>query len=427
MNIFFGWFLFCWVLASANLAFSQEGLADNQDDSIRYQNLKIFSNVLNAIEKSYVRKISSKQLIQGAINGMLKELDPHSHFLSEEQLKQFKKEVRGQFSGLGLELTIKKNRPVIISVLENSPARKANLLPGQIILQINGKKTLGLNKIEVSNMLKGHRGKEFHFTVKGPDSKKIHQARMKSQFIAVKSVVTKDFGNGKFYIRINAFTERTAQEIRTVMDKYIPYPLDFCSSKKSGHKKSEHGKNQQLCKWMGVILDLRSNPGGVFDSAIKVADLFMATGTIVSVKGRLKSYEKIFKAHSQNTFSDFPMLVLIDAYSASAAEVLAGALKENKRALLLGQKSFGKGSVQSLVPVDSKNAIKLTVAHYYTPKGNSIHKKGIMPDIEFSKASLTDKLKYIQFASEEDTDFQQALYLLKMFRDFSSHKQGVAI
>ncbi len=418
--ILMNWLVFILLGSGVTLAFAQEQLlSDKQDDSHRYQNLKIFSNVLSTIEKSYVQEISSKELIQGAINGMLRELDPHSHFLQEEQLKQFKKEVRGQFSGLGLELTIKNKHPVIISVLQNSPARKAGLYPGQIILQINSKKTLGLNKMEISNMLKGHRGKEFHLTVKGPDSKKIHKVRMKSKFITVQSVVSKNFGSGMLYIRINAFTERTSREIRKIMSKYTNL-LD-CVSKKPAIKNPSQEKTQRLCKWVGVILDLRGNPGGVFDSAIKVADLFMSKGTIVSVKGRIKSYDKIFKARSQNTFSNFPMLVLIDAYSASAAEVLAGALKENKRAMLLGRKSFGKGSVQSLLPVDSENAIKLTVAHYYTPKGNSIHKQGIIPDIEFSKPLLTDESKYVRFASEEDTDLKQALHLLKMFRYFSSN------
>ena len=167
-------------------------------------------------------------------------------------------------------------------------------------------------------------------------------------------------------------------------------------------------------------MDLRGNPGGLFESAIKVADLFIQKGTIVNVKGRLKDYEKIFKAHSPGTLVDCPILVLIDNYSASAAEVLAGALKDNKRGMLLGRKSFGKGSVQSLIQMDHGNAVKLTVAHYYTPDGHSIHEKGIQPHIELKRPMSADKSKGVQFTSKEDTDFHQALSFLKMFRFFGS-------
>ena len=366
---------------------------DSKDLDKKYQHLKVFSDVLYTIEKAYVREVSSEKLVQGAVKGMIKELDPHSHFLPAKQLKVFKQEATGQFSGLGLELAIKNKQPIILSVLEDSPASKAGMKAGQIILQINNKKTTGLNREEISNLLKSRRGKKFSITVKDPNSKKNHQVQLRAELISFKSVLYKDIGDQFLYIRINAFTERTLREMRKIMNKY------------------KHLK--------GLILDLRGNPGGLLESSIQVADLFIKKGTIVSIKGRLKDYEQVFQAHSSEALINFPMIVLIDIYSASAAEILAGALKENKRAMLLGRKSFGKGSVQSLIHLDQGNAVKLTVAHYYTPNGNSIHEKGIEPHIELKQPLPSDQSKPVQFTSKEDTDFHQAFSFLKMFRYFN--------
>ncbi len=400
----------------------------HQDDSQRYKNLKTFLNTLHTIEKAYVQEVSQEQLIKGAIDGMLKELDPHSYFLPSGQLKQFEKEARGQFSGLGLELAIKNRHPIVISVLPDSPAHKAGIKPGQIILQINGQKTLSLKKTTISKLLKGHRGKKFYLTVKDPSEKKVYQMQIKSRFISIPSVLSQSFNKGSVYIRINNFTNRTPLEVKKIIDKHLNsadckkerYVAQNIFYKKN-YKKSNKSEHRSICKHIGVILDLRGNPGGVFDSAIKVADLFIKHGIIVSVKGRIKSYEKTFRARAQNTFSDFPLLVLIDSYSASSAEILAGALKENNRAILLGRNSFGKGSVQSLAPIDEENAIALTVARYYTPNGNSIHEKGIEPDIKLEKPTPAESEKMVKFTSEQDTDFQQALLTLEIFRYFKNH------
>ena len=382
------------VLFSSFVLFPTLSLAQgDQNKNQRYENLKIFSDMLHIIEKYYVQEIPVEKLVQGAINGMIKTLDLHSHFLPEEQLKKFTKEATGQFSGIGIEVAIQKHKVVVISVLEDSPAHKASVKSGHIILQINDKKTIGLNKVEISKLLSGRRGKKFNILIKEPDSKDIRYVKLQSKIISFRSVVHKNLGDQFAYIRINTFTERTLREIRKIINKYK--------------------------KPTGLILDLRGNPGGLFESAIKVADLFIKKGTIVSIKGRLKHYEKVFKAHSSNTLPHFPMVVLIDTYSASAAEILAGALKENKRAMLLGRKSFGKGSVQSLIQMDKGNAIKLTVAHYYTPKGNSIHEQGIHPHVELKEPVPSDKSKSIQFTSVEDTDFRQASSFLKMFRYFN--------
>ena len=365
---------------------------EEKDKDKIYEHLRVFSDVLHAIEKSYVREVSTEKLIQGAIKGMIKELDPHSHFLPAKQVKVLQKESEGQFRGLGMELEMKDKHPIVISVLEDSPAHKAGLQPGQIILKINNKKTDGLNKMEISQLMKKRKGKKFNILVKDPISNKNREVRVKADLVFFKSVSHKVLEDRLLYIRINIFTERTSREIIKVMDK---------------NKKPA-----------GLILDLRGNPGGLLESAIKVANLFIKEGTIVHIKGRMEEYEQMFQAHFANTVADFPMIVLIDNYSASAAEILAGALKEHKRAVLLGRKSFGKGSVQSLIPLAQNNAVKLTVAHYHTPDGNSIHKKGIEPHLKLKAPVSSNESKPVQLTGKEDTDFHQALSFLKMFRHF---------
>lgn len=385
--------LFSWsVFANQNQDKSKD---KKQNMEKRYESLKTFSDVLYIVEKSYIKEVPAEKLIEGAISGMLKELDPHSVFLSEDKLKNFKESARGQFNGLGVELTIKDKQPVILSVLADSPAYKAGMKAGQIILKINNKKTFGLNGEEIYEMLiSSRRGQKFNLVVKDPGSKKIHEINLKSQLISFQSVVYKDLGDQFVYLRINAFTDRTLQETQKVLNKYK--------------------------KMAGLLLDLRGNPGGVFDSAVKVANLFIKEGVIVSIRGRVKDYEQVFKAHPASTFLHFPIFVLIDSYSASAAEVLAGALKDNKRAVLLGRKSFGKGSVQSLIPVSKEKAIKLTIAHYYTPSGDSIHEKGIKPHIEFQVPQPSDPQKGIVFTGKEDADFQKALSFMKMLKHLKS-------
>ncbi len=425
-------FLFLPVLFFCSVFSVQPVFAQEKDK--RYKSLKTLLDVLHTIETSYVRELPPEQLIQGAIKGMIGELDTHSHFLPTEQLKTFKKQSKGRFSGFGMELAIRNKKIIIISVLENSPASKAGIKKGHILLQINQQKTADLNKAEIYKLLKTRRGQKINITLKAPKLNKIRQVQLRSEMISVQSVSHKDLGDQSLYIRINHFTERTSREIRKIMDTY---------------QKESHGKNNSVCKMerqaakdksershaisnpegkqksdpfckkiASLILDIRSNPGGLFESAIKVADLFIERGDIVHIKGRLKEHEQKFKAHSPGTLPYFPMLVLIDSYSASSAEILAGALKENKRALLLGRKSWGKGSVQSLIPVNNGNAVKLTVAHYYTPMGNSIHEKGVQPHVELKQPVFSDESKDLLLTGPEDTDFQQALSFLKMFKHF---------
>jgi len=371
----------------------QDGESKEKDQ--RYKYLKVFSDTLYLIEKSYVEEVSAEKLIQGSIKGMIRELDPYSSFLPAQEIKDFKTEVRGRFSGLGVAIEIKDEWPVVVSVLENSPADKKKIKSGDILVSINGKKTIGLNQSEVSKLLTSdRRGKLFNIVIKDSTSKNIRTVQIKSAMVSIPSVSYKGLEDNIIYVRIHRFTDRTLKEIKNIMDK---------------HKKP-----------LGMILDLRGNFGGVLDAAVQVADLFIKEGVIVSVKGRIKDYDKVFKAHPINTLMGFPILVLIDSYSASAAEVLAGALKENKRAVILGRTSFGKASVQSLIHVDKEHAVRLTVAHYYTPLGNSIHEHGIKPHIELKKTNtqsdeqLEDKKSNLSM--EKDTDINKAVSFFKMFK-----------
>ena len=378
--------------------FSQAGFAKEKlEIDKRYKDLKIFSEALSIIEKYYVKDIPAEILIQGAVEGMVNKLDMHSHFMSPKQFKKFKNEAQGRYNGFGMEIIFKNHILLVLSVLKDSPAGKAGIKTGHIIVEINKKKTAELTEENFTKVFKSRKSKKIEIAVRMPDSasKDLLRVQLKPRLIPLKSVVYKDLKEGLLYVRINVFTERTLSEILKGIKKH---------------------KNPT-----GLILDLRGNPGGLFQSAVKVADLFIKKGTIVSVKGRRSQYEQIFKAQTIGTLLPFPIVVLIDSGSASAAEIVAGALKENKRAILLGRKSFGKGSVQSLIKIDEDgSALNLTVAHYYTPDGNSIHGKGIKPHTKLPEPVASESAGSVLFTSKEDTDFQRAYSFLKMSNYFSA-------
>ena len=370
----------------------------------RYESLKIFTEVLNIVEQSYVQPVTTETLIQGAIKGMMEELDPHSYFLNAEELKKLETQSRGRFKGIGVDVAVREKKLIIISVFKNSPAWREGLKPGNEIVKINQKTVEGLNIKEIIEQINGMRinrsRQQLTIEVRSSGSKSLRTLVLKPEHIQIHSVEHKKVGGDQFvYIRIQAFTEQTHKEVRKVL------------------------KKNKIIR--GVILDLRGNPGGLLDSAVKVADLFIKTGVIVSVKGRLPDYEQVFHAHSKGTRVDFPLIVLIDNYSASAAEVLAGALKDSRRALILGRNSFGKGSVQTLIPMENekgdRKGLKLTVAHYYTSTGNSIHGVGVKPHIELKQNhSVEDKDSVVELTGDKDSDFQQAVHFLKTSNYFMS-------
>ena len=327
-----------------------------------YDDYERFVKVVKVILDKYVDEIEIKDLFHNAYKGMLSGLDSYSQFFGPGELEDLKIETEGEFEGLGIEVVIKKGALIVISPIVDSPAMRAGVLAGDIILRIDGKSTENLSFREVIGCLRGDPGSEVTLTVLHRDEVEPVDIIIKRAKIHVKSVKGARIVNEEMkigYLAITNFQDHTLADLnKTITDL----------------------KKQEM---KSLILDLRFNPGGLLNVAIDVSDLFLKNGIIVSTKGRSESQSIIYKAHKKGSLIDYPLIVLINNGSASASEIVAGAIKDNKRGILLGNKTFGKGSVQSLLPVDDgTSALKLTTARYYTPSGVSIHEKGIEPDIE---------------------------------------------
>lgn len=343
----------------------------------RYSELQNFSKVLNLIQQYYVEEVDTKKLIQGAIKGMLKELDPHTSFMQAEVFKEFETETSGEFGGLGIEMSIQNSILTIISPIEDTPAWIAGVKPGDKVIAIDGKSTKGLSLIDASQLIRGKNGtKVILKVVRDSAPNPIDIPIIRGQ-VKIKSVKYTDFDDGYGYVRVTSFIENTSKDLEKVLEKHL-----------EKHKKIE-----------GLIIDLRRNPGGLLDQAIKMSDMFLPDGVIVSTIGRNKKEKEVSVATKKGKYKDFPLVILVNEYSASASEIVSGALQDNKRALIVGERTFGKGSVQSIVKLPDGSGLKLTVARYYTPKGISIQAEGIKPDIEiedidsdtFAKAIVKQK------------------------------------
>ena len=326
----------------------------------RYLNLQLFAKILNLVQKYYVDEVDSKKLLYGGIKGMLQELDPHTNFLPPDIYKEFESETSGKFGGLGIEITIQDGILTIISPIEDTPAWKAGLKAGDKIVSIDGFSTKGLSLAEAAQRMRGERGEKIILGIVREGLKEKKDYPVVRGTIKIKSVKFTSLGDGYGYLRLTSFIENSAREVEKAL--------------KGIEKKHKNIK--------GLILDLRRNPGGLLDQAIKISDFFLDKGSIVSTVGREKGSEKVVKATTDNSRVGFPVVVLINEYSASASEIVAGALKDNKRALIMGKRSFGKGSVQSVVKMGDGSGLKMTVARYYTPAGISIQAEGITPDVE---------------------------------------------
>ena len=311
----------------------------------RYLNLQLFAKILNLVQKYYVDEVDSKKLIYGGIKGMLQELDPHTNFLPPDIYKEFESETSGKFGGLGIEITVQDSILTIISPIEDTPAWKAGLKAGDKIVSIDGKSTKGLSLAEAAQMMRGSRGSKIILGIVREGFKQKKDFTVVRGTIKIKSVKYTSLGEGYGYIRLTSFIENSAREVKKVLNRI---------KKKDGAVK-------------GIVLDLRRNPGGLLDQAIKISDFFLDKGSIVSTIGREKEKKKVVSATAANSMTDFPIVVLINEYSASASEIVAGALKDNKRALVMGKRSFGKGSVQTVLPLHNDRALKITTARYYTP------------------------------------------------------------
>ncbi|MBX2995442.1 MAG: S41 family peptidase [Bdellovibrionaceae bacterium] len=333
----------------------------------RYSDLQNFTKVLNLVQQYYVESVDSKKLIYGAIKGMLRELDPHTNFLTPEVFKDFETETSGEFGGIGIEISVQNSVLTIISPIEDTPAWEAGIKPGDRVIAIDGKSTKGLSLVEASQLMKGRRGSKIVLTIVREGEDDPRDIGIVRGSVKIRSVKATDLEDGYMYVKITSFIENTGRDLEKALTE---------AQKKYGGVK-------------GLILDLRRNPGGLLDQAVKVSDLFLKEGdTIVSTIGRDPKNKEVLNATKRNKFDGTGIIVLMNEYSASASEIVAGALQDNKRAIVMGEKSFGKGSVQSVIKLGDGSGLKLTVARYYTPSGKSIQAEGITPDLAVEEVDV---------------------------------------
>jgi carboxyl-terminal processing protease len=324
-----------------------------------YEGLETLTNVMAMIQKNYVEEVPTKKLIEGAINGMLAALDPHSAYLTPDLYKELQVDTKGSFGGLGIEITTRNNVLTVVSPIEDTPAYRAGIKSGDQIVKIDGELTKDMGLVEAVKKMRGPKDTKVTLTLRREGRPDLFDVTLTREIIKIQSVKSKMLEKGYGYIRVTQFQERTDDDLERALKQ-----LD-----------KDAGGLQ------GLVLDLRNNPGGLLTQAVRVSDLFLDSGLIVYTDGRLENQKQKYFAHKAGTWSDFPMVVLVNGGSASASEIVAGALQDHKRALVLGTQTFGKGSVQTILPLDDNSALRLTTARYYTPSGRSIQATGIVPDI----------------------------------------------
>jgi len=336
-----------------------------------YEDLRVFADVLGILQKEYVEETKSKDLIYGAIKGMLETLDPHSAFLPPNMYKEMQEETKGRFEGLGLEITLKEGILTVVSPIEDTPAYKAGIQAGDQILKIDGEATKTLTLMESVKRMRGPKGSKVTLTIMREGFPKPKEYTLVRDVIPVRSVryelLEKQYG----YVRLIQFQEKTDSE--------------FQKAVKALEEETKGGLK-------GLILDLRNNPGGLLDQAVKVSDRFIESGVIVSIEGRREEHKMKFNAHPQeDNLSRYPLVVLVNGGSASGSEIVAGAIQDHGRGIILGTQTFGKGSVQTIFSLKDGAGLRVTTARYYTPNGRSIQAKGIVPDIVVKPAVLEDE------------------------------------
>ncbi len=373
------------ILTATMVAFLAGGAAmptqaEKSDDV--YRQLDLFGTVFETVRKRYVRDVTDKKLIESAISGMLQSLDPHSSYMNPETFKEMRVQTRGEFGGLGIEVTMDKGLIKVVSPIDDTPAAKAGVQAGDLITHIDGKPVLGLTLREAVKMMRGKVGTDIKVTIRRANEKPFVLTITRA-IITVKSVRSKIYGTIG-YVRITSFTEQTDVGLRRALEEF----------------KAKLGD-----KWSGVVLDLRNNPGGLLDQAVAVADTFLNQGEIVSTRGREKRISSRRNATKGDLAEGKPIVVLINGGSASASEIVAAALQDHRRAIVMGSQSFGKGSVQDIIPLSNGGAMRLTIARYYAPSGRSIQAKGVTPDIVVRQA----KLEEVKGPNRRERDLRGAL------------------
>jgi carboxyl-terminal processing protease len=340
----------------------------NEQRKSRFEKLELFNRVLYLVESQYYREVDPEKLIQGAIKGMMSTLDPHSNFLSKDVFKKMQEDTSGQFDGIGIEVSQKDGVIVVITPIEDAPAFKAGVKSGDRIVEINGESIIGSTLEEAVEKLKGKINEKISIGVLRDGNEGVITLEMKREHIKTKSVKSDVVQDEYVYVRLTQFQKRSSQEIVKALKK----------------EKKKIEKSKRTVR--GILLDLRSNPGGLLDEAVNVSSIFLRDGVVVSTEGRDPKQKEIrYVKKSGHKEMELPVVVLINGSSASASEIVAGALQDHKRALVLGTKSFGKGSVQTIAKVDDAQGIKLTIAQYMTPVGRKIQAIGITPDVTVSE------------------------------------------
>ncbi|MEN8135211.1 MAG: S41 family peptidase [Thermodesulfobacteriota bacterium] len=327
-----------------------------------YKSLEVFSNVLSLIQKNYVESVDATEVLQGAIRGMLSSLDPHSSYLKPDDFKDLKMETKGSFTGIGIEITIRDSTLTVVSPIEGTPGDRAGLKAGDKIVKIENELTKDMTLMEAVKKMRGPKGTTVNISVYREGWTELKEHTIIRDVIPLLSVRSKVLEPGYVYIRISNFQSKTTRDFKKALKEL-----------------SSKGRIS------GLIIDLRSNPGGLLAQSVKIADIFIDEGVLVSTKGRIKEQNTTYNARSSSKKYDFPMVVMVNEGSASASEIVAGALQDHKKALIVGTPTFGKGSVQTIIPMSNGAGLRLTTARYYTPNGGSIQAKGIEPDIIIEK------------------------------------------
>ena len=377
-------FLFNFILAvSIFLLLNIFSKAYSQNVDKLYEKIDLFSEVLEKIQSEYVDEIDQSEAMDSAINGLLQSLDPYSAYMNQETFEESQSETSGEFGGLGIEVSMEQGVVKVITPIDDTPASRAGVKAGDYIVKINNEQVRGKTLMEAVNLMRGPVGTTIEITIRRKNLKKAKVFKIKREIIEIQSVVSKIVKNKVGYLRLRAFNDNSSDQLKKEIN--------------------EINKSKKL---VGYILDLRNNPGGLLTQAIEISNFFLNDGEIVSTKGRGNRENRKFFAKKGDEIGGKPLIVLINNGSASASEIVAGALQDHKRAILLGEATFGKGSVQSIIPLKNKGALRLTVSKYYLPSGKSISDIGVTPDIKVEEENE-------EFSINTDTD-NQLNYAIKL-------------
>ncbi|MEQ1545196.1 S41 family peptidase [Methyloglobulus sp.] len=358
-----------------------------ENEALPFEDLRTFTEIFGRIKRDYVEPVSDKKLLEDAIRGMLSGLDPHSAYLISEEYQELKEGTTGQFGGLGIEVTMENGFIKVVSPIDDTPAQKAGIKTGDLIVRLNDEPVKGMSLADAVKKMRGEPGSKIQLTVVREGAEAPLKLTLLRAVIKVQSVKSRLLEKNYGYLRISSFQSGTGESLKEAL----------------ANMKKENAGNLK-----GLVLDLRNNPGGVLNAAVDVSDAFLKSGLIVYTEGRIENSEMRFNAAPDDLIEGAPMVVLINAGSASASEIVAGALQDQKRAVIMGEKSFGKGSVQTILPTSNGAAVKLTTARYYTPSGRSIQAEGIEPDIALANVKL-ESLDKSEFDPVKEADLSHHL------------------